>query len=143
MSFVLPYCFGMDKKTMKAKDLRLGNILEFEGRACKVLEIDSQGVVVLFDDGEEVWIDLFQFNSILLTEEWLLKVGFERFPKSFSVLNKKVNEHTAIIGDLKGFEMTSIIRGSVNLVPLPKIEYVHQLQNLYFALTGSELEIIT
>jgi hypothetical protein len=65
------------------------------------------------------------FEPIPLTEEWLLKFEFKRFSKDFSK---------------KGIIIHTRKRGYVLRKSVPDILYVHQLQNLYFALTGQELE---
>ena len=75
------------------------------------------------------WIkDGHEFNPIPLTEEWLLKFGF-----------KKISE----IGDYSNGNMTVILAISNKIYTLKRkrINHVHQLQNLYFALTGEELTL--
>lgn len=62
---------------LKAQELRIGNLIDFEGEICQVLSIDSQGVDVLFlGNGEDIWIDLFQFTPTPIIEDLLLKFGF-------------------------------------------------------------------
>lgn len=119
-------------------ELRLGNLLDFEGETCIVREIDSSGAVVLFNNNEEYWIDLFQFNGIPLTEEWFLKFGFENNNgfwslKNIDILDFKLNKDYIIIFNEN--PANSGISGR------KLIKYVHQLQNLYFALTGEELTL--
>lgn len=74
-------------------------------------------------------------KPIPLTEEWLLKFGFEKQDNNWKTLN--LNFATIgwerLAGITLSFEMESIY--------LPHIEYVHQLQNLYFALTNEELKL--
>jgi len=83
--------------------------------------------------------DISDLSPIPLTEEWLFKFGFFRpfMPPIYEIVTSemdkrfrihKVDDNAFILGR---YESTSI-----------KIQYVHQLQNLYFALTGEELEII-
>jgi hypothetical protein len=71
-----------------------------------------------------------ELKPIPLTEEWLLKFGFEKnittdlYPTfSYDILN--VNDGIVYV----------LNYGFVN-----HIKYIHQLQNLYFALTGEELQ---
>lgn len=78
-------------------------------------------------------------NPIPLTEEWLLKFGFE----------KNLNSNNIIYYILAGkclleYNLTHNIADIVKKVHLDlfiEIEYVHQLQNLYFALTNEELSL--
>lgn len=67
-------------------------------------------------------------SPIPLTEEWLLKFGFEK-KRDFFHLDY---ESFCIFLDKKGY-YTHINCGNLY------IKHVHQLQNLYFALTGKEL----
>ena len=82
------------------------------------------------DEGEEV-------KPIPLTEEWLLKFGFDSDPY----------QDMYVLGWLKincdktrgGLELwVENITGNVVY-----LQHVHSLQNLYFALTGEELTIKT
>ncbi len=76
-------------------------------------------------------------SPIHLTEEWLLKLGWQ-----------KKTDCAPGIGEFHWFELgpystTHIADGlfgiqDINCKPL---QYVHSLQNLYFALTGTELTI--
>lgn len=121
---------------MTANELRIGNSLEFEGKECIVKEIDASGVVVLFEDGEEVWIDLFQLQPILITEARLLKFGFMKTKENFSTYDfGNLSIYMPSVYYEKGrtyFNSWVIIEKSP--------ETVHQLQNLYFGLKGEELK---
>jgi hypothetical protein len=109
---------------MKASELRIGNKVLFSenGKVFTVFEIAKNGIVV-GDEIEYTWIEIDQFEGIKLTEEWLLKFNFEKSSYGYE------SEMLTIGFDFRQ-EKTGV-----------KIEYVHQLQNLYFALTGNELEI--
>ena len=69
------------------------------------------------------------YQPIPLTEEWLLKFGFQdRFLLCDNhKIDYEITERSEIIFWLN--------ENGINL------EFVHQLQNLYFALTGEELKI--
>lgn len=83
------------------------------------------------------------YNPIPITEEWLTKFGFEQYT-DFGV---KFN--TFDLMPLCGFaydtDTKQVIiqekRNSMSHWIERKIEYVHELQNLYFALRGQELTI--
>lgn len=70
----------------------------------------------------------FMFDPIPLTEEWLLKFGFsiKGFKGGYQICTSSLG---GWILD-NGFSCVGI-----------EFEYVHQLQNLYFALTNEELKI--
>lgn len=74
-----------------------------------------------------------QFKPILLTEEWLLKFGFEEV--ELSIPRKWNNKKFRIRENHPNRYFVSYKYGHVELI------HVHQLQNLYFALTGEELTI--
>jgi len=137
---------------MKASELRIGNYIADRGN--KEWQIDHwesinklsaksnatmyMGILMETHPMTE-YVDYIK--PIPLTEEWLLKFGFEEitnyvfkspskqsaYELSYETLcyNLKEKIFTVCTCDVHGFETT--------------IEHVHQLQNLYFALTGEEL----
>lgn len=107
---------------MNAKELRIGNNLDFEGAICEVKEIDSSGAKVLFKDGEETWIDLFQLGKVYLTNKIFKKIE-DQISKQFFSYGFEKGKLTIYLSD--AWELES--------------KYLHQLQNLYFALTNKEL----
>ena len=121
---------------IKASELRIGNIT-------------AQGeVVTVYEHGIHVGFGkCFKFRRvepILITEEWLVQLEFkEKEDISFSYYYKYFKQTNT-----KGCEQQSKFalgrKGTevfINNVWICGVEYVHQLQNLYFALTGEELEI--
>lgn len=83
-------------------------------------------------------------KPIPLDEEWLIKFGFEQF-KEYKYGNSYIKKsfyfdlECLMLGRFypneKNSEKYSMAPSSIT------IEFVHQLQNLYFALTGNELTI--
>lgn len=111
---------------MNAKELRIGNL---------VRDNDNGGVwdLELWDYKENTF-ELYE--PIELTEEWLLRLGFERFKGLWTIDNFPpcFTKFTHEIGLYEFF---------IGRISITKIKYVHQLQNLYFSLTGQELELKT
>jgi len=112
---------------MKANELRIGNIVRWGDHDTTV-------------DINMLWsFDVYSQGGISgepLTEEWLLKFGFEKIRGAHpSWYNKKY----AITRDFEVqlIEKTLIYSGK-NYI---EYNYVHQLQNLYFVLTGEELTL--
>jgi hypothetical protein len=114
--------------------------------------------------GEKVdWINAFgeDIQPTILTEEWLIKFGFiklhhfgnyeftklmtdpiegeDKSPLSIEVIHR--NDDNVYIVRLVLEPMTEYEASSINYHNLPHIKYIHQLQNLYYALTGEELKI--
>jgi hypothetical protein len=116
---------------MKANELRIGNLIkepiESGGKICQVKRIETD------KDGYSHYLD--HCSPIPLTEEWLLKFGFYLDEDG----NFSINESVFTIVNLRrGIDLRErfeIFSHDFN----PDLDYVHQLQNLYFALTGKEL----
>jgi len=135
---------------MQANELRIGNY--FNDRAGKLLKLDwwesiNKACCKMEIEGKEVHPMTEYVESctpILLTEEWLVKFGFKKVrenTKHFKVdFFHYENDDCWIYLILDGFELelnTSDERHNLDRT----YKYVHQLQNLYFALTGKELTI--
>jgi len=78
-------------------------------------------------------VDLDRFSGIKITEEWLLKFGFKHSGNGFYI-------HVESIIELANIGYKYFHCGFKG-VSLCDIHSVHQLQNLYFALTQNELTI--
>ena len=120
---------------INAKELRIGNLIGFGEKYFQVHEIQEKCFYVLGEKGIELKNTVAELKPIQLTEEWLQKLGFKqnKFDKVFEVENCQI-EIYFFDNDIK---CTVCVDSVIN----KKIEYVHQLQNLYFALTGSELTV--
>mgnify|MGYP001216050413 CR=1 FL=1 len=130
---------------MIASELRIGNIVLFndDGKEYTVVEINKNGISIV-DVSDETWIEIDMFSGIPLTESWLIKFGFYQYGNQ-NLWKQRVKraEHKSSI-TINTFCHTSTTNHqyiSLNTFPFKKIYFVHQLQNLYHALTGTELEI--
>jgi hypothetical protein len=119
---------------MKANELRIGNLIYYSDKqtTCSVTDITIS----------HIYEGAMAAYPIPLTEEWLLKFGFRiRDVKTAKkhVFYSQFKEHAY------GFSRCRIVLGAESRVLLGgtviPCSYVHQLQNLYFALTGEELTI--
>lgn len=138
---------------MTATELRVGNYLYYEHTTHIVSGVhgnkvyswwvkDGQPVIeyeakdVSGTQVENPYIDVIsQYEPIPLTEEWLIKFGFEmgKNPKIIQLFPMQLLETP------NGFEyFLGYGFGGKFIV----IKYLHQLQNLYFALTNEELKLI-
>ena len=146
---------------MRNEDLRIGNLVnglyeDEDGKTlstvCKILAVDSteslgDGWGALLLSVDELEIDEFtDYNPIPLTEDWLKRFGFERLD-SENEFDKDMFSRSAI--STKGRKLPFIIERCLNGSYSPalymdvheEIIHIHQLQNLYFALTGEELKL--
>ncbi|MBS3993135.1 MAG: hypothetical protein KGZ87_05420 [Bacteroidetes bacterium] len=113
---------------MDPKELRIGNLVEYNNNGHPV-KITALGINILYYN-IDCYSNYKSMNGIPLTEEWLLKLGFE----------KNTGWDEMIIYQKDGVEILKVYNGFENGIDV-KINSVHQLQNLYFVLTGKELEL--
>ena len=118
---------------MTAVELRIGNYLSPIGIGISIVTfIDSEQDLIGTNNFADRGID--DFNPIPLTEEWLLKFGFITTQwDNFDSYRLEIgnNDYAIVIYSDGKCEVGDVI--------ITKINYVHQLQNLYFALLGEEL----
>lgn len=118
---------------MKANELRIGNWLSVDGNQWHVDSIITNPFELYFVENPE-YNHAINATPIPLTEEWLIKFEF-------------------IYSGMIGSEQITFTKGKLMLLSrnskewnlsgyddLVNIKYVHQLQNLYFSLTGEELK---
>ena len=125
---------------IKANELRIGNLVYFNGSHNEIGDIseimkNDLNKVAPYKIGINHIIDIYydshKLKPIPLTEEWLLKFGFE-IEIGYSHNIAKLGLIRIEFGDNFYFDY---------LYGRTKIEYVHQLQNLYFCLTATELTV--
>ena len=159
--------------SMEARELRIGNLVlthdpenyygeedgwdGIEWKVAEILQFNHEFDVIYVNEGEKelgreyikvedeatVIFNPNMIKPIPLTEEWLLRFGFEVLNGSTVWANKKElnydlsNEHQIFKNEISISDFKFIYLND-NLIS--KIDYVHSLQNLYFSLTGEELE---
>ncbi len=122
---------------MKANELRIGNLVCYseDNTIFKIYAIERDGFSVE-NQIEATWIECGEFKPIQLTEEWLLKFGFVKSKVSSQFDKEKLT--IQIANELEYHKKGRVYFNSWAILE-ESIKYVHQLQNLYFALTGEEL----
>ena len=116
---------------MEAKELRIGNLV-----LNKHDEIHEIGI----NDFMKFFFPLMDgrgFKPIEISEEWLLKFRFVKDDFCSLYIRYTLNNIT-IIHDTKN---NTFLADGIKY-KLVYLKYVHQLQNLYFALTNEELDDI-
>ena len=118
---------------MKATELRIGNLVQDRhSEECGMIDIVVLGIIDAMEN--------HSYEPIPLTEEWLTRFGF-RLP-AHSWIGDKF--HLSEYG--KGSKYPNgkmwVVAMNKNNAIIAEIKHVHQLQNLYFALTGEELNQI-
>ena len=132
---------------MDVRELRLGNLVsEFVLGVCPVGGIESDvkndGIVWLRDNYMRYHIDGDNIEPIPLTGKWIKKLGFTKIRKGvwckeYGGWYYQIEKHPSFP---EGYILFIDVTG-VSAPPSVKIKYVHELQNLYYALTGEELII--
>lgn len=116
---------------LQAKDLKIGNYLEKSlksGNGRTIVDsIGCQDIVRIFEN-----IGSYNYAPIPLTEEWLIKLGFDSLQDGWYGYKLDKLSFSWNVYDNKVRFMGHII---------VYIEYLHQLQNAVFALTGEELTL--
>lgn len=116
------------------KELRIGNWVMNQSGNFKNIPVREPCQINMDDFA---WVDLYL--PIPLTEEILLKCGFDKHPIEFEFLTEpiwknKFIELWEVGGDPNQYQVAIIGK----MIPMI-IRSVHQLQNLYYCLTGKEL----
>jgi hypothetical protein len=128
---------------MKANELRIGNWVMSANYKKIKREIKDYSVEVI-RAGDIHHLETFpsskSIKPIPLTEEWLLKFGFEKKYDTFEFNGLNVDGCVVHFSFDKWASEYEIENCDYTEVP-SDIQHVHQLQNLYFALTGEELTI--
>jgi|SRR3990167_8871242 len=115
---------------MNASELRIGNAIHYNGSAPEeyflVTDLSTLAEHEIND------ITAASCEPIALTEEWIGRFGFE--------LGAGINKDIWSL-PVWDFATQQTALGFIHLRSQRPVQFVHQLQNLYFAFTGEELEI--
>lgn len=121
---------------IKNGDLKPKNIVHYvcdETEGLEICVIDWQDIKML-ETNESLFNNLHK--PIQLTEEILVQCGFEKnFEWTYSISIKGTNKLVYYVGE-KGWSI-----GFKNYSDYSNLNYLHQLQNLYFVLKNEELTI--
>ena len=121
---------------IKANELRLLNYLQFNKQVFQVKEIK-----ILKNRFSVNGRPPSYYEGIPISEEWLLNLGFERVFTNYYWYQIRIGDKRLLVSILGNIEIDKFDRTMIGFISI--CEYVHQLQNLYFALTGEELVFST
>lgn len=141
---------------MEINELRIGNYVKFYDpingtNIYKVYNIDDRGSVSrvsLEDKGQLASCTVEDIEPIELTRDILINIGFKRgyneiysmalctdcYDCYVSYQNVSNNKYSFVAYGYKNGELKRLIR-------LDNIQYLHELQNVFFSFTNQELEV--
>jgi hypothetical protein len=136
---------------MESRDLRIGNYLKIDGVLVRVRSVysftngsfkNNEGTLEAYRydsifEPKKISAGINRFEPIPLTKEWLVKFEFNYIDDDSAYLALKYGGFYIHSDDSDEFSIATIKVQDFRIV----IKHVHQLQNLYFALTNQELTI--
>ena len=121
---------------IESKDLRIGNYVDYEATTHVISAIGhteswSYWLKNKTGSNDEYLHQNSELKPIAITDEWLIKFGFKISSTGF------IEKGRLLYHKEYGWKiLENWVKGWVGVT---EIIYVHQLQNLYFALIGVEL----
>lgn len=115
---------------MKAEELRIGNKILIHGKTVNVFRIvkgEISGQIIVNRKPLDI------IDAIPLTEQWLIDFGFKK------VIRQNIIQWENEYSLSHEFDNNGIFGFHIANGTWISCKYVHQLQNLYFALRGTEL----
>ena len=127
---------------MEAKELRIGNYYsDIDNELTSMSGYELYQMTIKENTNN---LGVTEFQPIPLTEEWLLKFGFDKKEECFQdpLLDTLMFQKDNIV-DVEFSDKHKLLywHDNYSSVYHSDIKHVHQLQNLYFALTNKELTI--
>lgn len=115
---------------MNYKELRVGNHVYIDDKETALTAVD----LLTMAQNERFLLDKSVVNPIFLSESLLLKLGFK---VEFDIAPNRVYSFGDFLLRSNSANSFNFYVGQ-NVVGKP-VAYLHQLQNLYFSITGKEL----
>ena len=127
---------------MKTTELRIGNFISRND-----LGDDSERIEIIIELGKmalttgpiNVMCEYDEIKPIPLTEEWLVKFGWGKGEFDSEYIDNVSLKQEVLVYNVNAKMLC--IETNRDIMEISHILYVHQLQNLFFALTGEELTI--
>jgi methionine salvage enolase-phosphatase E1 len=132
---------------MEINELRIGNYVNIEGDVVKVKEIYEKSIHYANGEYESYATEDF-IHPIELTGDILINIGFKKgyneiysktikddfYEYNVSYQNVKDNKYSFVAYGYKNGELK-------RQIILDNIQYLHELQNIFFSFTNQELNI--
>ena len=124
---------------LKTTDLRIGNyIYGVSDRVELISAVHENGLTTKTPHFDDYHTDIIKYyKPIPLTEEWLINFGFLQSMALTNYWSEDEEMNIFVYNEVIHYVIPLDHDG--NFWKIKKLEYVHNLQNLYFALTGKDL----
>ena len=137
----------MSNDNMKASELRIGNIVDLGNRIAKIIDIGHLSCTVVdLEETQDTIEDYGRVQGLILTDEWFEKWGFYKDGEywSMGIFDYKYCFKYRDWANNWAFyqEYTDSPDSNDDGKKYPisfDIQYVHQLQNIWFALLHEEI----
>lgn len=142
---------------IQVNELRIGNLVKSNnilyrkdefGKSMSILGMnDESATVTVLENGKPIGYTFGQFFKYLepieLTEEILLKIGFTENENGEPQIDTFEGMALSISIKETPYKYTAwhVITTEYKYYMFAACKYLHQLQNLYFAITGNELSV--
>lgn len=119
---------------IKPTELRIGNWVKSNDLWLTVSGISATSFTATHQG--RIYFNMEDIQPIPLTEEWLRKLGF-------SCVEKKCNQGAFKVYTKEPLTFNTLHGWWLRSAPFENVllKYIHQLQNLYFALTGEKITV--
>lgn len=132
---------------MKGNELRIGNFVDLGSRIAKVIEVNHQACVVVdLEETQDTIEDYERTKGIILTDEWFIKFGFYKdgeywsrdiFDYKYCFRYRDWAKNWAFYQE---YTDSPDSKDDGKKYPISfDIEYVHQLQNIWYSLLHEEI----
>jgi len=120
---------------ISSKELRIGNYIYGITDRVEIVDAISEDELKTHTPKLEDyhWDELKYYNPIPLTEEWLLKLGM------VNNSNEWEKRHEEINFIIERFNNKYYYTGGEGVILSKPMNYLHELQNLCYAITGKDL----
>lgn len=129
---------------LNIKELRIGNLIYDGNATVEVYNIMDKGESTVINcsilDGD---IDLYIENptGIEITTEWILKLGGYKYNRGYDGRYDLMGYIVQPVDNSDNKIYALLVVHDDGVLEIAQLNYIHQLQNLMFALTGEELTI--
>lgn len=134
----------MNQQGIKARELRIGNLVKQAHATIRVLMVKDGHAFCTDDNGHQCWCKEENLQGLPLTEEWVKRLGYDDKDYQDGFIGIDVLSAKTDFALYKPDETCKFYSWRFDYAGWPRIqtfEFVHELQNLFAALYGTELEL--